>query len=312
MVIVRGQELRVDIKGELEQYDWFRAKWTGEKLIACSPFRTEKRPSFAVCLEVGKWVDSGGDGDWAKGHFVKLLAFLRNETWEEIEEYLLGLYSPNYAEVDSLKLKLNFQYEKEKPQFLTLEDLNPYAYKHPYLTRRGIPEKVQRAVKIGYEREHQAVVIPWFDRKGRLVTMKFRSVNDKRFWYYAKGQRIKNHLYGLDLVHRLGRTTVFITEGEIDALTLWKSGRAALAMGGAFLTEIQRDLILQSPITALVIASDNDKAGQRVKASIVEQLSGFIGLEEITFPPNRKDVNEFTQEELERLTSKPIGLNLIQ
>lgn len=156
-----------------------------------------------------------------------------------------------------------------------------------------------------------AIVIPWFDYKGRLVNYKFRSVEDKRFWYAKHGQRIGNHLYGLHLVYKLDRREkVFIVESEIDALTLWQNGMAALALGGANLSKEQRRLILQAGIKNLVIATDNDKAGELVKRSIVEQLAGYIGLYEIIFPPGRKDINEFTEEELNNIQEKIIRLNL--
>ena len=302
---VRGQNLVLDIRSELDPFDWFRAKWSDEKLIACSPFRSEHTPSFAVSLETGVWVDSGGDDEWYKGNFVKLLSFLRNETYEETEEYLLDMYGGN-KEVDRLLLNVNFQLINKTTKFFDAAAIKPFAFKHPYLTGRGIPEKVQRAVKIGYDRQRQAIVIPWFDRQGRIVNMKFRSVNDKRFWYASGGQPIRNHLYLIDLVYRLNKTLVYIVESEIDALTRWAAGHAAIALGGAFLTERQRDIIIQSPIEILAIATDNDRAGQRIKYSIFEQLSGFMLIEELIFPPNRKDVNEFSPEELERLTSNSV------
>jgi hypothetical protein len=45
---IRGQDVAVDIRTELEQFNWTRPKWSADKLIAASPFRYDKTPSFFV------------------------------------------------------------------------------------------------------------------------------------------------------------------------------------------------------------------------------------------------------------------------
>ena len=41
-------ELDVDIRTELEAFPWIRPRWDSEKLIAASPFRYDRTPSFFV------------------------------------------------------------------------------------------------------------------------------------------------------------------------------------------------------------------------------------------------------------------------
>lgn len=313
-VRIRGRELQVDIEAELRQYNWYRAKWLADKLIACSPFRDEKTPSFACSLEEGIWVDSGSlSDDWKKGNFPKLLAFLRNESYEEAEEYLIETYAPENWDVETLKINMKLELGKKEKPFPSPDLLKPFAYVHPYLNNRGLTDKTQAAVQIGYDPATRSVVIPWFDYKGRLISWKHRSVQDKRFWYYAEGQRIKNHLYGLNLVYRLKRfEEVFIVESEIDALTLWQNGRAAVAMGGASLTKEQKKLILQAGIKRLVLATDNDGAGQKAKESIIQKLAGYVELAELQFPAGRKDINDFTEAELKNLNVKPVKYGFLK
>lgn len=303
-MIVRGQSLNVDFRSELEYFDWFRLKFAGNKLIACSPFREESTPSFAVNLDNGTWIDSGGDGDWCKGNFVRLLAFLRNETYEEAEDYLLSLYSPYLGELDSLNLSLGLKLEDEKPRFFDEADLKPFMFRHPYLERRGISDRTQRAFRIGYERESEAIVMPWFDRQERLVNWKFRSVKDKRFWYASGGQKIRNHVYGIHLVYRLQKTRVAIVESEIDAMYLWQHGVPAVALGGSSLSERQRKILIQSPVETFVIATDNDRQGEKAKRFIIAGLAGLKELEEAVFPNSKKDANELTPEEIERVFNR--------
>src|SRR5690606_643145 len=96
MITIRGQTLNIDIESELREFEWTRSRWTSDKLLAASPFRYDGHPSFFVNLTgeyAGTWADLGAyDAEWASGNFVKLLAFLRQETYEETEEYLLEMY----------------------------------------------------------------------------------------------------------------------------------------------------------------------------------------------------------------------------
>lgn len=310
MVNIREFNVDVDIARELSKYDWKGQRWTGEKFLACSPFRSERHPSFAVRLDNGIWIDSGTDDEtWKKGNLVKLLSWLRNETYEETEEYLLTEYCP-MLQADTDKLQLTFRLSLEGqvgPQTLDKKVLTPLLYRHPYLSeRRGIGARVQNAFNVGYDKRKRAITLPWFNRAGELVNVKFRSVQDKRFWYYAGGQPIKHHLYGLHMLARVDRARgrrVYITESEIDALTLWEHGIAAIAMGGANLTGRQRELILQSRIEELVIATDNDKAGARIADSINQQLNGYLLLKEVRLPVGVKDINDIPVEDFLEMVS---------
>ena len=297
---IRQYDVDVDYKRELEQYEWSSPKWTDDRLIACSPFREEDHPSFAVNLENGLWIDSGGDGEFYKGNFISILAFLRNESYQETEEYLLEEYFQLYFR-DTDDLSLDFSgWVKEKREYTILDKriLRDYAFRHPYLEGRGIEDKYQKAVHIGYDREHKAISIPWFDKNQNLVTIKFRSVKDKRFWYYGEGQKVRDHLWGLWLVYIKQSKKVFVVESEIDALTLWANGIPAIAVGGSSLTPRQRKLILESPIETLVLATDNDRVGRRLARSITGKLNGLLNIEEMWFPAKYKDVNDIPQNEL--------------
>ncbi|BAF60345.1 DNA primase [Pelotomaculum thermopropionicum SI] len=299
MVIIRGREVDVDVTRELEKYDWRRPRWTGDKLHACSPFRHERHPSFAVRLDNGVWIDSGSDDEgWRKGNIIKLLAFLRNETYQETADYLLEEYGPFAGDPDHLRLTYDLT-PRTAPVSLDPAVLDEFKYRHPYLTeRRGIEEKWQRAFRVGYDRKHRAVTFPWYDRQGRLVNVKFRSVTDKRFWFYGDGQPVGDHVYALNFIYKAGKRLAYVVESEIDAITLWQAGFPAVALGGANLSPRQRELIIQSPLECLVVATDNDKAGRRIARTIAGQLGGFKAVQAIDLPGHVKDVNDLTREEL--------------
>jgi 5S rRNA maturation endonuclease (ribonuclease M5) len=299
-ISIRGRPIDVDIHAELEQFDWgYRAKWTGDRLIAQSPFRDDSSPSFYVYIEetatapAGSWGDSGGDGEYAKGNFVKLLAFLRNESEEETEDYLLSTYSTEQEDfTNSLDLS---QYQTKESSAIILADsvIEPYRYRHTYLEERGVSEAVQRAMKVGYDRDSNAVTIPWFDAQGKLRNVKYRRVDSKVFWYYKGATPIRELVYGIDFVYKWRKTVAVLCEAEIDAMTAMSAGYAAVAVGGSSFNAMKADIISRSPIETLYIATDNDEAGRKLKAQVIWALKGSgMVLYDLQLPHSVKDVND--------------------
>lgn len=280
-------------------------------MIACSPFRHERRPSFSVNLDTGLYIDFGMDDEfWGKGNFIKLLAWLRNESFEETEEYLISTYSPQFGDVDRLQLPdiSDWLDTDRNNAVFDRSDLKPFLYKHPYLERRGIPFIVQRAFDVGYDPSTKSVVLVWHDKDGNIVSWKHRHVHSKNFWYVRGGQPIRNHLYGIHWVVRKKAKKVWIVEGEIDALTLWAKGRPAVALGTSLLSDAKRDLILKTGIEQLIIATDNDKVGEKAKRTIVKSLAGLIDLYEVdwnSLDDYCKDIND-ARDKLEDLKIKPV------
>jgi 5S rRNA maturation endonuclease (ribonuclease M5) len=301
MLVIRQYEVDVDFEAELQEFTWGRPSWKENKLIACSPFRDESHPSFAVTYDKGGiFIDSGGDGEWRSGPFIKLLSWLRNETWEETEDYLLEKYFIlGFRDTDELELSFDdWEVVKKENEDIPLSTLDQFKFTHSYLEeKRGIEELYQRALKIGYDREKKAVSFPIFDKNGQLVNIKFRSVKSKIFWYHNNNP-VREHLYLLDLVVKKEYKRVFIVESEIDAITLFKNGFPAVSVMGGSLTKKQRRLLIDSGIETLVLATDNDKQGRRLSKSIHSQLGGFMWIEEMTFPEKYKDVNDIPTKEL--------------
>lgn len=308
VLVVRNIEIEPDYYSELEPYlqkmEPYRIR--DNKLQACSPFRYEKRPSFAVNLENGSWIDSGAtDESMRKGHFTQLLSFLREETWFDTEDYLLEKYATIVVDVDTLELSFTLETETTYRTF-GKEELSPFMWRVNYLTSRGISEKIQRAFQIGYDRENKAVMIPWHDHKGNVINMKFRSITQKRFWYHEEGQRIKSHVYGLHFIKKHGIKRVFAVESETDALYLWSHGIPAIAFGGASMSEAQKLLLTRSPIEEFVIATDNDKAGRRFAKTLQKELSTVFDIFLLNFPERYKDMNDIPSMEIPRIMEENI------
>lgn len=287
--------LNIDVEAELRQYDWTRATWTGDKLIAASPFRYDNTPSFFVRLSdygqypAGTWADSGAyDSEWASGNIVKLLAFLRNESYEETEEYLQATYGFATEPGEDIRLKPIKLRTAQRRQPLVANMLDGYAEDYAYLESRGISAEIQRQAGVKYDAKSRAAVIPWSDEVGRLRTVKFRSIRGKTFWYTRGATPVRELLYGAELV---AGGQVIVCEAEVDALSWRQAGYTAIAVGGASFGRVQADILRRLPIDELIIATDNDKAGEKLRRQIAAEAK-CIRVKQAYVSGGVKDAND--------------------
>lgn len=274
---IRGYDIFIDVQSELEEFEWHRPKWLHNKLIAASPFRYDRSPSFFVLLEengdypAGSWGDSGAyDDEWKSGGIVKLLAFLRNETYEETQDYLLSKYSESSNNGDLMLILPRLRRDTFKSVLhRDIIERQP----SPYLTKRAISEEVQVEAKVGKSRHYGFVAIPWYSPDGRLSNVKYRATKGKTFFYERNARPIRELVFGADLYNR-SYDDLIICEAEIDALSWRVAGYNAIAVGGVSFTTQQADIIRRLPFKRLMVAGDNDKAGARFNAQVVQALIG--------------------------------------
>lgn len=304
-MLIRNIDVPVNIWGELEPYlDHFREwKIRGDKFQCTSCFRHEKHASMAINLETGLWIDSGSPTDqYHKGNFVSLLAYLRQEEYQDTEMYLLQAYHVMLEEVDSLQLKIDLQGESEVGvTYDWFKDFPHLQFRHPYLLNRGITKEVQRLFCVGFDREHEAVAMPWFNMDKKVINVKYRSIRYKQFFYLQDGQLTRNYVYGLPQCKALGYKDVAIVESEIDCMYLWSNEIPSVAMGHAGINKNQIQLLLNAGIETVTFASDNDEAGERFRVEMRKKLPKLFTCYELEIPYMYKDVNNIPQRELKQL-----------
>lgn len=309
---VNGHLVEVDYSAELEQYldRLEKVRIRGEKLQACSPFRNEKHPSWAVNLDNGSWVDSGADSEGdRKGSFLTLLAFFRGETYEETADYLLEKYTHILDDTETLKLDMNLSLNEPEVHVLGQEKYEDVIGKpSEYLCNRGIQLKTQKFFETGIGRKGDSIALPWHDVHGRIINVKYRSMKGKEFWFTKDGQPIKQHVYGLFAVKKLGFKEVWAVESEIDCLYLWSNGIPAIAFGGASMNEVQKKLILNSGIETFVIATDSDVVGRRFAEVLKNEFAGIFNIKIFNFPEGAKDVNDLECGELLKIKTNLLNM----
>ncbi len=302
---VRNVEVPINIWAELEPYlDHFGDyRIRGDKLQACSPFRYERHPSFAVNLENGTWIDSGSPTDlYHKGNFVALLAYLRQEEYQDTEMYLFQAYHIMLEDTERLQLKIDLQQKSTVGvTYEWFKDFKQLQFRHPYLLKRGVTKEVQRLFCIGFDKEHEAIAMPWFNSDKKVINVKFRSIRYKQFFYLQDGQLTRNYVYGLPQCKALGYKDVAIVESEIDCMYMWSNGIPAVAMGHAGINKNQIQLLLNAGIETVTFASDNDEAGERFRVEMRKKLPKLFTCYELEIPYMYKDVNNIPQRELKQL-----------
>lgn len=282
----------------MDQFQNLRLR--GVELISSSPFREDTSPSFSLNLETGLWIDFGSVDDlWGKGNFIKLMAFLSGEHYEDVLERYKQYSITRLSDIDKFELNIKLDLPEEYRTF-NLKDFDYWSMKSNYLNNRGITDKAQKAFQIGYDHGNKAVAFPYHDTNGKVINIKFRKVSRKQFYYLPDGQAIGNHVYGLHMIKRAKATKAFIVESEIDCLYLWSYGIPAVAMGSANMSRRQEELLDLSPLTELVLAFDNDPAGRRATLNAQNRLSGKYRLQKLQFPKNCKDINDIPKNILKR------------
>src|SRR5690625_714444 len=291
---IRDKRIQLDIESELSEYKFDNERWTPDKLIASSPFRNDKAPSFFVNLTgeyAGTWGDSGAlDEEYSSGNFVKLIALLNEMTYEDSEEYLIEKYGALHEQKPGQPIRIKRpELRINRAPIKAIDNPVTSAYS-PYLIRRGISHQAQERYGTGFNERHRGyTAFPIYTTTGEVASVFYRrsSFKDKRF-FYEKGATPKNRLlFGAHIADEAS----ILCEGIIDALSWETLGYSALAVGGARVSREQVEIIKRSPIKRLYLAGDNDAQGRMLNDSAKEMLRGYVELYEIDYR-KEKDAND--------------------
>ncbi|ETT40930.1 DNA primase [Paenibacillus sp. FSL R7-269] len=272
---------------EIERYPWRNVIPHATKLIASSPFslRSDNAPSFFINRDpssqyYGCWSDKGAiDPDWQSGGPIRLYAFLRNITNAEACEILYEVPDAYARPELRINLRGTGPPAKRRPVDITAYIAQEIAGAGiPYLTGRGIAPIIQRLYRCGFDNAKNAVVMPWAGPNGDVMNAKWRATWGKAFWYARGGSPVKSMIYGIDIAYRRKIKRAAIVEAEIDAMTAASAGTFGLAVGGSEFTDEKAELLRRSPIEELLIAGDNDEAGEKLRWEITRKMRGYVRL----------------------------------
>lgn len=229
--------------------------------------------------KAGVWKDfqSGDSGD-----LLDLWAACRGQTMAEAindAKKYLGIHDTTPA-----KEQKTFK-RPVKPQCQT-----PKSRVREWLASRGIEDRTIAVWKIGEQiRDGKVYAVFPYLRDGELVNVKYRNPDDKRDMRQEGGA--EPCLFGWHLIEPRART-VAITEGEIDAMTLWQAGIPALSVnaGAGNHQWIESDWERLERFSEILVAFDSDEAGEKGAKEVFRRL-GNARCKKLTFPA--KDANQW-------------------
>ncbi len=149
-----------------------------------------------------------------------------------------------------------------------------------YLSNRGISLETAKKYYIGYNPSYyatrfkqtwNAVIIPTSKNTYVVRNMATNCDHDKRY-DATKGDR-----HAFNKTALTGTEPVFITEGELDALSILEVGYQATGLGGLGKIKLVEYLISErdsgNAIAPLILAFDNDEPGNNTSKEISEMLN---------------------------------------
>ena len=286
---------------------------TGSDLMCTCPFHKggkENKPSCGVLLrekvDKNRKYEAGTVHCYTCGYTGDLPQFVAD---------FLGLTSPvqgfkwlvsryNYSSAEREPLELNlYRGQAEKASYMDeaeverfYQELKKSSTALEYLKRRALPSWIIDAYKLGFDPEDGVVLFPIRDMSGKVAFYKGRSLVGKHF-YNAKDIDKTSQIFGLYEILAEGKASpeseVWITESEIDALSLIGQERLAIALMGSHISEAQCRELENTPFRRFVLALDNDEAGRKGAAQIKRLLipKGFR-FTNLRWDVDLKDIND--------------------
>lgn len=187
--------------------------------------------------------------------------------------------------------------------------------------KRGLSARVIDQFQLGYDIVRDAMTIPVRTLSGELIGVVFRYMDPdlKHRYRYPKGFHKREHLFSSWMVADLPDSShVVLTEGAIDAMSVWQAGLPALAIYGSSVSNEQIRQLRMLGVRKVTLAFDNDKAGREIVKSCLgwkKHLDGrwektntdlrrWFAVEQVNWreaPRRVKDANDLSTPELQTL-----------
>jgi replicative DNA helicase len=154
-----------------------------------------------------------------------------------------------------------------------------------YLRARGLSDETTDRYNLGYDTQKKQIIIP-YDKAGSYYIA--RNIDTKEY-YKAKGPE---PLYNLQALYN-SSGTVFITEGQIDSLSIIEAGAEAVAINGTGFIKLLTQLKKKPTDNTIILSLDNDRPGIEHTAELERELKALnISYKIANISGQYKDPNE--------------------
>jgi len=281
-----------EIKASVVTYEivssFIQLKKKGVDYVACCPFHDEKTPSFSVspakniykCFGCGK----SGDGiTWLMEH--EKMNFIESLKW---------VAEKNNIKIEEVGERKNIVRPTPRLEKLSKETIdwfeNTRRISNNTLLRFGVTESIEWMPKA--QDRVKTICFNYF-RDEQLINIKYRA-KGKDFMMAKDAELI---FYNIDSIK--GEDTVYITEGELDAMSLYEAGiyNVISVPNGASVKGVTRLEYLDNcwkyfvDIKKVVLVVDNDAAGVKLRDELARRL-GFNKCWVVSYLDGCKDAND--------------------
>lgn len=133
----------------------------------------------------------------------------------------------------------------------------------------------------GHSQFRDWLVIPYLDREGKPLTMRFRCIEEHNHREYGHGKYMSlaediPRVYNIGAIHRAG-DTIEVAEGEFDAMILEKIGLHAVAIPGVHIWRSHMRRMLAG-FSVIRVWADPDDAGAELVNRITRSLRAAKGV----------------------------------
>lgn len=297
------EQAREYIKGKLEKYLSSKGINTEKPFRCLNPEHKDNKPSMSFDRRRNKAHCFSCGADYDTFDLIAIDESLRDD-----KEIFKRAYEIFRVDVDGSGTRKNQKEAKSERYTDKSMSINAYVQEYTdkdksdfaayfkecqarisetdYPQRRGLSAEVVKRFGLGYDPKWKhpkaAASVPMTPRLIIPTSAESYLARDTRAEIpehekqYKAMKAGKVRMFNIEAV-RNAQKPVFIVEGEIDALSIINAGGEAVALGSV--ANVQRLLSLlerEKPKQRLIIATDNDKAGDEAARKLAE---GFVALE---------------------------------
>jgi twinkle protein len=302
---VKSSVSTLDIVGS-----FIKLKKKGVDYVGLCPFHNEKTPSFTIspAKNIYKCFGCGKSGDG-------ITFLMQNQSLNYIEA-LKWVANKNNITIEEVGIKKEIQKPLPRLEKLSKETIDWFENKRSISNMTLLRFKVTEAIEFMPKAKSEVKTICFnYYKNDELINIKFRAKN-KDFKMSKNAELI---FYNLDAIKN--EDTCYITEGELDCMSLYEIGiyNAVSVPNGASATKNAQLEYLDNCFEyflekkRVVLVTDNDSAGKNLE----EELARRIGYEKcfiVKYPDGCKDANEvlikYGKSELEKMLLNVIAYPL--
>lgn len=273
---------------------------SGVQLVGRCPLHHDNHPSFSVNIQNGLWICYAGCGSGNTEQLVeRVLGVSPKEAEIWVREHLSDGVVLTEEQMRDIVIDAYRSEAEPPPPQITMPDwksryLNLPEHTMPiWFFARGFVWQTVDNWKIRWDEGNEQLVIPIYCGGDLVGTVSRNSPGVMPKYINSPGLEKSQVLFGLpqDKVD-----TIIIVEGPMDAMWLWGIGQASVALLGLTISPAQVSLLQQAGVGTIILAMDNDSAGEEAKyrhaKMLVKQgwLPSLILAPE--YPDGAKDVQD--------------------